>query len=230
VVVTHVLLDLVARAGYAVVFLGVGIESLGVPVPGETALVIGAVLAGQGRLEPWLVALVGWLGAVLGDNTGYWIGRRYGRRLLAMRGFRRVYDERRIAVAERFFERWGALAVFAGRFVAILRIFAGPLAGMYHMPWRRFVIANATGGATWVAVVTTIGVLLGSNLDRAVRVVSRMGFAGLGLAALVVAGAVAVHVVRGRRERAAGARHLEEKRAAGTQADATSPGDPVETP
>lgn len=227
---TTVLLDLVARAGYAIVFLGVGIESLGVPVPGETALVIGAVLAGQGRLEPWLVALVGWLGAVIGDNIGYWIGRRYGRRLLAMRGFRRVYDERRIAVAERFFERWGALAVFGGRFVAILRIFAGPLAGMYHMPWRRFFVANATGGATWVGVVTTIGVLLGSNLDRAVRVVSRMGFAGLGLAALVVAVAVAVHVVRGRRERAAGERLLEEKRATGTQAGATSPGDPVETP
>lgn len=209
---TATLLDLVSRAGYVIVFAGVGIESLGVPVPGETTLVIGAVLAAQGRLTPWLVALVAWAGAVLGDNIGYWLGRRYGRRLVTQPGFRRVYDERRIAVAERFFARWGALAVFGGRFVAILRIFAGPLAGMNRMPWRTFLVANATGGALWVGVVTTIGVLLGSNLDRALRLVTRMGFAGLGLVALLAAAAIGWHLVKGRRERAEGERLLAEER------------------
>lgn len=133
---THFLLRLVSDYGYVIVFFGVGIESMGVPVPGETALVIGAFSAGQGHLAAWGVALAGWGGAVVGDNAGYWIGRRWGKRLLTVRLIRRLYEPRRVASAERFFERRGWLAVFFARFVAILRILAGPLAGMHHMPWR----------------------------------------------------------------------------------------------
>lgn len=172
---------------------------MGVPVPGETALVIGAALAGQGRLSPVGVALAGWAGAVLGDNIGYWVFRRWGAHVLRWPGVRRVYDERRLATGERFFERWGVLAVFFGRFIAILRIFAGPLAGMNRMHWPRFLLANAAGGAVWVAVITTVGLLLGSNLDRAVTLVGRVGYVGLGLA--MVAGLVGVVAYRRRRSR-----------------------------
>ena len=198
---THLLLNLVSQFGYLVVFVGVGIESLGIPVPGETSLVIGAAVAAQGRLEPWGVALAGFAGAVIGDNTGYWVGRRWGPRLLTMRGIRRLYTPERRARAEAMFERRGWIAVFFGRFVALLRIFAGPLAGSHRMPWPRFLVANATGGAVWVAAVTTVGLLLGSNLGRAIRLVSRAGYAGLALAVILAAGFGIWRLRRCRRER-----------------------------
>jgi membrane protein DedA with SNARE-associated domain len=200
--VTHALLSLVETLGYAVVFLGVGIESLGIPVPGETVLVVGAALAGQGHLEAWGVGLAAWAGAVIGDNIGYWIGRRYGRRLSGAPVLRHIYTERRIRAADRFFERWGWLAVFFGRFVALLRIFAGPLAGMHGTPWRAFLAANAAGGLVWVAVMTTIGVLLGANLDHAVHLVEQLGSGGLAVAGALVVLAVILHLYRRRRAQA----------------------------
>lgn len=209
---TQLLVDLVGRLGYAIVLLGVGIESMGIPVPGETALVIGAVAAAQGRLHLTGVVVAGVTGAVVGDNIGYWVGRRWGRGLVRVRGVRLVWDERRMAVAERFFERRGWVAVFLGRFVALLRIFAGPLAGMHHMPWPRFVVANAAGAILWVGAVTAVGFTLGSNLDRAIHVVKTAGYLGLALAALVVAGWVAFHVRRSRRERREGDRLLSRRR------------------
>lgn len=204
----HFLLDLISRFGYAIVTLGVGIESMGIPVPGETVLVIGAVLAAQGHLAAWGVALSAWAGAVTGDNIGYMAGRRWGRRLTQVRGVKRLYDERRLAVADRHFAKRGWLTVFFGRFVAILRIFMGPLAGMHRMSWPRFATANALGAALWVGVITTVGLLLGNNLDRATTVIKRLGYAGLGLAVLGVAGAFALHVWRQRRERMHGERLL----------------------
>ena len=198
---THLLVNLVSQFGYLMVFVGVGIESLGIPVPGETSLVIGAAVAAQGRLEPWGVALAGFAGAVIGDNTGYWVGRRWGQRLFTARGIRRFYSPERRARAESLFERRGWIAVFFGRFVALLRIFAGPLAGSHRMPWPRFLLANAAGGAVWVAAVTTVGLLLGSNLGRAIRLVSRAGYAGLGVAVILGGGFVVWNFRRRRRER-----------------------------
>ncbi|HZS15846.1 MAG TPA: DedA family protein [Candidatus Dormibacteraeota bacterium] len=207
------LLHLVEHLGYLIVFLGVGIESLGVPVPGETALIIGAVLAAQGHLNPAGVAAAGLSGAVLGDNTGYLVGHRWGQRLISARGIRNVYDPRRVAVAERFFERHGWTAVFFGRFVAILRIFAGPLAGLHHMPWTHFLLANAAGGVIWVAAVVTAGLLVGGNLDHLIQLVSRAGY--VGLAGVVVLGAVlyGVHRLRRRREMREGERLLQQRSA-----------------
>jgi membrane protein DedA with SNARE-associated domain len=198
--VEQALLDLVRHFGYLIVFLGVGIESLGVPVPGETVLIIGAVLAGQGHLDPPGVAAAGVLGATLGDNTGYYVGRRWGRRLIATRALRRVYDPRRLAAAERFFERHGWTAVFFGRFVAILRIFAGPLAGLHHMPWRLFLVSNAAGAVLWVAAVVTAGLLVGGNLDHIVTLVSRGGYVALGLVVALGITVLAWRWVRRRRE------------------------------
>jgi membrane protein DedA with SNARE-associated domain len=194
------LLNLIEHYGYLIVFFGVGIESLGIPVPGETVLVIGAVYAAQGHLNPAGVAAVGVAGAVLGDNAGYWIGRRWGRRLIATRLLRRIYDPRRLAVAERFFQKHGWMAVFFGRFIAILRIFAGPLAGMHHMPWTHFVLANLGGAVFWVAAVVTAGMLVGGNLDHIVSLISRAGYIGLGLAVVLGVALVAMHFVRKRRE------------------------------
>jgi len=198
--VEQALLDLVQHFGYLIVFLGVGIESLGVPVPGETVLIIGAVLAGQGHLDAAGVAAAGVLGATLGDNTGYYVGRRWGRRLIATRPLRRIYDPRRLAVAERFFERHGWTAVFFGRFIAFLRIFAGPLAGLHHMPWRVFLVSNAAGAAVWVAAVVTAGLLVGGNLDHIITLISRGGYIALGLAVVLAVAYVAWRVVRRRRE------------------------------
>jgi membrane protein DedA with SNARE-associated domain len=206
--VNQTLLDLVSRFGYVIVFLGVGIESLGVPVPGETTLIIGAVFAAQGHLSPAGVAAAAVVGAILGDNTGYYIGRRWGRRLIATRLLRRVYDPRRLAVAEGFFERHGWVAVFFGRFIAILRIFAGPLAGLHHMHWRTFFLANASGGALWVAAVVTAGMLVGGNTDRIISLISKAGYVGLGVAVLLVIGFVVQHRARRRRELAEGERRL----------------------
>jgi membrane protein DedA with SNARE-associated domain len=202
------LLDLVQHLGYLIVFLGVGIESLGVPVPGETSLIIGAVLAAQGHLNPAAVAAAGLAGAVLGDNTGYLVGHRWGHRLISARGIRRVYDPRRVAVAERFFARHGWTAVFFGRFIAILRIFAGPLAGLHRMPWPHFVLANMGGAVVWVAAVVTAGMLVGGNLDHIVSLISRAGYIGLGLAVALGVGLYVLHRVRKRRELREGERLL----------------------
>lgn len=180
-----------------------GIESLGVPVPGETALLVGVFLATQGRLSVVAVAAVGWIGAVLGDNTGYLIGRRWGRRLVNLPGIGRFYSPARMERAESFFERRGWVAVFVGRFVALLRIFAGPLAGMHRMPWPAFVAANAAGGAVWVAVIVTIGVLVGSNLDNAVGLVGKAGYLGLAGVLVLVAAYVAIRVLMRRRRNSA---------------------------
>jgi membrane protein DedA with SNARE-associated domain len=211
------ILHLVEQLGYLIVFLGVGIESLGVPVPGETVLIIGAVLAAQGHLNPAAVAAVAAVGAILGDNTGYYVGRRWGERLIRARGLRRIYDPRRVAVAERFFQKHGWTAVFFGRFIAILRIFAGPLAGLHKMPWTHFVLANAGGAVVWVAAVVTAGLLVGGNLNSLINLVSRAGYIGLGLAIVLVIGFVVVHRLRRRRELREGERLLD----GGAGADAT---------
>lgn len=163
-----------------------GIESLGVPAPGETTLLIGIVLAVQGRLSVAVVAMVAWGGAVVGDNLGYAVGRRYGTRLVRLPVVGRLYSEERLARAERLFARRGWLAVFGGRFVALLRIFAGPLAGMHRMPWRSFVVANASGAAVWVAAVTIAGLLIGNNLDRAATLLTRISYAGLALLVVMI--------------------------------------------
>ena len=201
------LVDHVGAFAYLIVLLGVGIESMGVPVPGETVLIAGALLAGRpdSPLDPATLAACACAGAVTGDNAGYWIGRRWGHRLVRVPGVRHLYDERRLALAETFFRRYGMLAVFLGRFVALLRIFAGPLAGMNGMRWPRFFAANIAGGALWVGAVVTVVLLVG---DRAVKLVTRSGYVGLGAAVLLGVAAYVWHRRRMRREREEGERLL----------------------
>jgi membrane protein DedA with SNARE-associated domain len=140
-----------AIAIYAVVGLVIGLESMGVPLPGEFTLVGASLLAAGGLTNPWLVGLAASAGAIVGDSVGYAVGRRGGRAVLerAGRRFPRHFGPAQLNRAERIFRRRGVWAVFFGRFVALLRILAGPLAGALHVPYRKFLLANAAGGIIW---------------------------------------------------------------------------------
>lgn len=196
----HTIEHLLELIGLPLVFFGVGIESMGIPIPGETVLVIAAVAAGHGTLVPWQVALCAWAGAVIGDNIGYALGHHYGERFWTLPGIRHFYHPARVARAESFFKRRsGWLIVFFARFVAILRIFAGPIAGITHMRWRAFLLANALGGACWVAVVMVVGLMVGSNLNRAIKIVESGGYIGLALVVVLLAVAFFLRL-RGKRK------------------------------
>jgi membrane protein DedA with SNARE-associated domain len=138
-----------------VIYLIVGaiilLESMGVPLPGEITLVSASLLAATGVTSVWGVAVAASLGAIVGDSIGYAIGRRGGRALLERFGrrFPKHFGPPHLARAERIFEKWGVWAVFFGRFVALLRILAGPLAGALRVPYRKFLVANAAGGILW---------------------------------------------------------------------------------
>ena len=202
----HTIEHLLKVIGLPLVFFGVGIESMGIPIPGETVLVIAAVAAGRGTLVPWEGALCAWAGAVIGDNIGYLLGHHYGERFWTLPGIRRFYHPKRVELAESFFtRRRGWLVVFLARFVAILRIFAGPIAGISHMRWRSFLLANALGGACWVAAVMAVGLLVGSNLNRAIKIVENAGYIGLAVVAVLALGAAVLWFLHERR------RHGEER-------------------
>jgi membrane protein DedA with SNARE-associated domain len=158
---------------YLLVGLVIGLESLGIPLPGEIVLVSAALLSSQhGEIDPYVLGACATAGAVIGDSIGYAIGRKGGRPLLAWldRKFPKHFGEAQIAMAERSFEKWGMWAVFVGRFVALLRIFAGPLAGVLRMPYWKFLIANVLGGVVWAggttAVVYSVGVVAEDWLKR----------------------------------------------------------------
>ncbi|MFF8195436.1 DedA family protein [Streptomyces bobili] len=186
---------------YALVGLVIGLESLGIPLPGEIILVSSALLASQhGDINPVILGTCAVAGAVIGDSIGYAIGRRGGRPMLAWLGkkFPRHFSEGHIATAERSFEKWGVWAVFFGRFIALLRIFAGPLAGVLHMPYWKFFVANLFGGIVWAggttAVIYYVGVVAESWLKR---------FSWLGLVAAVLIGLTSMMVLKHKAKKAA---------------------------
>ena len=153
--------------GYWAVASGLVLENAGIPVPGETILILASVVSyNTHKLHlPWIV-VVGTLAATTGDNIGYWIGRRGGRRLLERwKHLFRIRSEH-IQSAENLIHRHGSIAIFFARFVAGARIIAGPLAGVLCMKWPRFVLFNFLGALVWVSVIATIGYVFGSQLDR----------------------------------------------------------------
>ncbi|WP_217143611.1 DedA family protein [Streptomyces sp. AC627_RSS907] len=183
-----------AAAVYAMVGLIIGLESLGIPLPGEIVLVSAALLSSQhGGIDPLILGACASAGAVIGDSIGYAIGRKGGRPLLAWLGakFPRHFSEGHIATAERSFQKWGMWAVFFGRFVALLRIFAGPLAGVLRMPYWKFLIANILGGILWAggttAVIYYVGVVAESWLKR---------FSWVGLVVAVLIGVTSMLIVK----------------------------------
>ncbi|WDO09599.1 DedA family protein [Streptomyces murinus] len=183
-----------AVAVYAVVALVIGVESLGIPLPGEIVLVSAALMSSQhSHIDPLILGACATAGAVIGDSIGYAIGRKGGRPLLAWLGkkFPRHFGEAHVATAERSFQKWGMWAVFFGRFIALLRIFAGPLAGVLHMPYWKFLIANILGGICWAggttAAVYYVGVVAEGWLKK---------FSYVGLGAAVVIGLATMLIVK----------------------------------
>jgi membrane protein DedA with SNARE-associated domain len=176
---------LIASYGYWAVFVLVGAESLGIPLPGETALITAGIYAGHThRLSPWLIFAVAAAGAIIGDNVGYWIGDKGGYRLARRYGPRVRLDERKLKIARYLFDTHGGKVVFFGRFVSILRTYAAFLAGTSKMAWRRFVIANASGGIVWAGIYTLAAYLAGAALQRVSGTIS---WALLGAAVVAVA-------------------------------------------
>jgi membrane protein DedA with SNARE-associated domain len=173
---------LVRTAGYPLLFLIVMSESSGLPVPGETGLITAAVLASQHKLKIELVIPLAALGAIVGDNIGYLIGRKGGRWLLERPGAFRRQRQEMLMVGEPFFERHGPKAVFFGRFFLGLRVWASWLAGATRMHWRSFVVWNALGGIAWACLIGLAAYLLGSSASNAIQ-----AFGLYGLAAVVFA-------------------------------------------
>jgi len=164
----------------------IGLESLGVPSPGETALVLAAVLASQGKLQIELVILIGAASAIVGDNIGYLLGRHFGRAVLEAPGPLQKRRIDTIAAGDRFFERYGPRAVFFARWVALVRFAAAWLAGINGMRFRVFFFWNALGGISWAITFGLVGYFLGT---AGAHVIERFGVYALGaLIVLAVAG------------------------------------------
>ncbi|KGI68876.1 DedA family protein [Mycolicibacterium rufum] len=157
-------------AVYLVVGAVIGIESLGIPLPGEIALVSAALLSSRHTLDisPVAVAAAAAVGAIVGDTIGYSIGRRFGMSLFERLGnrFPKHFGTGHVALAKALFERWGVWAVFFGRFIALLRIFAGPLAGAMRMRYPRFLAANASGAVVWAGGTTAVIYYAGMAAER----------------------------------------------------------------
>ena len=192
---------------YALVGMVIGLESLGIPLPGEIILVSAALLASQhGDINPVVLGACAVAGAIVGDSIGYAIGRKGGRPLLAWLGakFPRHFSEGHIATAEKSFEKWGMWAVFFGRFVALLRIFAGPLAGVLRMPYWKFLTANVLGGIIWAggttAVIYYVGVVAESWLKR---------FSWLGLVLALLIGLTSMLVIKRKAKKVSAEREAE---------------------
>jgi membrane protein DedA with SNARE-associated domain len=159
---------LIDSYGYWALFGFVGAESLGIPLPGETALIIAGTYAGTThRLSPWLIFLVASAAAIIGDNIGYWIGDKGGYALARRYGHKVRLDERKLKIARYLFDRHGAKVVFFGRFVSVLRTYAAFLAGTSKMRWRLFLPANAAGGIAWAGIFTLASYLAGTALEKA---------------------------------------------------------------
>jgi len=185
---------LVQHYGLIALFLIVMLESGGVPLPGETALVAAGVFASQGDLNIVEVIAVAAVAAIVGDNIGYWIGRKLGRRLFEIGGPLKRHRRTALERGEAFFNRHGAKAVFLGRWIAWLRITAAWLAGITEMRWGVFLLWNALGGAAWALSVGLLAYYVGPAVEDVFKI---GGFVAVGVVALGLAlVALRVRVVR----------------------------------
>jgi len=150
-------------------FLLIAVESAGVPLPGETALVASGVLASQSKLNIVAVIAVASAAAIIGDNGGYWLGRKGGRKLLERWSLVNRHAQKVLPRGERLFARHGGKTVFFGRFIAILRITAAWMAGISHMPWWRFLLFNAAGGILWATMVGLVAYYSGHAAASAIQ-------------------------------------------------------------
>jgi membrane protein DedA with SNARE-associated domain len=187
----HELNQLVSAYGYWAVMLFVGIESIGIPFPGETMLLAAAIYAGTTHnLDIALVIAAASAGAVLGDNIGFWFGREFGYELVLRYGRYIHLDQAKMKLGMYLFFKHGGKVVFFGRFVAVLRTFAALLAGVNQMDWRRFLAFNLAGGVAWATILGVAGFIFGRQARHL------LGAAGLVIlfvaAILLVAAFIAV--------------------------------------
>lgn len=195
--------QLMTTYGLWALFVVVALESAGLPLPGETALVTAALYGGAtGHFQLWEVIAVAAAAAVTGDTAGYWIGRTLGFRLLARYGRHVGISEARLKVGRHLFSRHGGKIVFFGRFVALLRVLAALLAGANHMPWPRFFVMNAAGGLCWAAAFATAAYVFGDRVSKVEGPIAAT------LLILVAAGVVAALVAAHRYEKRTAARIL----------------------
>jgi membrane protein DedA with SNARE-associated domain len=176
----RVLTHFITHHGLPLLFLVIALESFGIPLPGETALIAFGVLASQGHYNIAIVIVVAAAAAIIGDNLGYWIiGRWGGRRLFERWEWLRRYAERVLPRAEGLMERHGGKTVFFGRFIAVLRYTAAWLAGLGRMEWWRFLFWNAAGGIGWATLVGLVSYYGGQALADTI---ARYGVYGAGIA------------------------------------------------
>jgi membrane protein DedA with SNARE-associated domain len=181
---------LIITYGYLAVALLVGAESIGIPVPGETSLILAAIYAGHThRLSVWIIFAVAAAAAILGDNIGFWIGRKGGYRLLRKYGHYVRIDESKLKIGRYIFDHHGGKVVFLGRFVSVLRTYAALLAGINRMRWPRFLFWNAAGGVLWAAVYSFVAYNAGNAFSKA------SGTINLALGAAALAAIVATLLV-----------------------------------
>jgi membrane protein DedA with SNARE-associated domain len=184
--------------GYWTVALALLLENAGVPVPGETILLFASFLAKSERsLHLPLIIVVGTIAATIGDNTGYWIGRRGGRPLLQR--YQHIFRirEHHIRHGEKLFEKHGATTVFFARFIFGMRIIAGPLAGVLCMEWKRFALYNFLGAVTWVTTISVVGFIFGHAWEHLLHIVKNAN-----VAVAIVSVLVVIYVVWRRRREA----------------------------
>lgn len=188
---------LLTSYGYVAVFVLVALESVGIPLPGETILIAAGIYAGTThRLSVWAIFFVAASAAIIGDNIGFWIGDKGGYRLLRRYGHYVRVDEAKIKIGRYIFDRHGGKVVFFGRFVSVLRTYAAFLAGTNRMRWKKFLPYNAAGGIIWAAIYTFTSYSVGNVINRASKPID----VGLGILA-VVAITITVMVIRRQADR-----------------------------
>jgi membrane protein DedA with SNARE-associated domain len=191
--------DFIVHHGLPLLFVVIMLESFGVPLPGETALIAFGILASQGNYSIVEVIVIAAAAAIIGDNLGYWvIGRWGGRGLFRRWRWLNKYSDRVLPRAERLMQRHGGKTVFFGRFVTVLRYTAAWIAGLGHMPWWRFFFWNAVGGICWAIGVGLAAYYAG---NAAKHVIETYGpFAAAGIAVLLVLGWLGTHFLKKRIE------------------------------
>jgi membrane-associated protein len=177
------IVDIPPNVGYPIVFILIALETMGIPLPGETALIAASLLAHDGQLSIEIVIALAAVAAILGDNVGFMIGRHYGRRIFEKPGPLIDKRLRLLELGEPFFARHGPKAVFLGRWLAALRIAAASLAGVNRMAWPVFLFWNALGGIVWAASVGLLAYFLGPAAERLFKYI---GLAGVAVVVVVV--------------------------------------------
>ena len=183
------MLSLIERYGYLFVFLGVVLEGVGLPLPGETVLIAAGALAHQGSLTLWETLVMGSFGAVVGGQAGYCVGRFAGRPFVLRWGRYAFITPERLSRAETFFEQHGGKAVFFARFITGLRVFGSLVAGMSRMSWRKFTFYSVLGGVVWATAAVTLGYFLWVSIGLVEHWIGRISL-------LLAAGLVLVVILR----------------------------------